>query len=128
VIVYLLLLHPISIGRLLMYIFLLIPLILISVDLGFNEALSKKIDRYFTGRRSLVVQSLIIVASLIIITIWGMNYVRALIESGTRHFLGEMYERDIYSIYLVAIPVASYIIYYYAEYIYNYLTSKKENK
>jgi len=128
VIVYILFLYPISIGRSLMYILLLIPLVLISVDLGFNEALSKKIDRYLTGRRSLIIQSLIIVIPLIIITIWSMNYVNTLIKSDTRYYIGEMYEGDIYSIYLAGIPVALYIIYYYAQYIYNYLISKNRNK
>jgi len=124
VLAYLLFLHPISIGRLLMYIFLLTLLILIGVDLGSNKALSKKIDRCFTRRLSLIIQSLIVVIPLIILTVLSMNYVSALIESGTRLYLGEIYVWDMYSIYLAAIPVAAYIIYYYAELFHNYLTSK----
>ena len=119
--------YPINFGRLLLYIFLLILPVLVSIDLGLNEALSKKIDRYLTGRRSLIIQSLIIVVPYITITIWSMNYVNALIKSDIRYYIGETYKIDLidfYSIYLVAIVVALYIVYYYAKIIYNYLISK----
>jgi len=129
VVMYILFSYPVSTGRLLMYVFLLIPLALIGADLGFNKALSKRIDGYLAGRKSLITQSLIIVIPSIIIMIWGMNYVNTLIKPGTQHYIGEMYEGDIYSIYLAGIPVALYIIYYYAEYIYsNYTVSKMRNK
>ncbi|MCD6300688.1 MAG: hypothetical protein J7L82_01295 [Staphylothermus sp.] len=128
-VLYNLFVYPISIGRLLMYLFLLFPLVLIALDLGFNEALSRRLDRSLTRRKSLMIQAIIIIVVLVPLMFWGMSYANSLIKT-TQQTPGieEMYPEDIFSLWAAAVPIALYVIYYYAIKVYEYIGSKhKQN-
>ena len=116
---------PINPGRLLLYIFILIPLILISIDLGFNESLSKKIDKHLSYKSSILVQSLIIIIVFFIVMIWSINYANMLVKTSTRYYIGKIYIIDIDSMYMAIIPIVIYVVYYYISYLYKHILSKK---
>ena len=115
--------YPVSIGRGFFYFSLLLPLILITVDLGFNEALSGRLDRVLKGRGLLVVHALIIIFVLAASSLWFKMYANQLL-SGNTGGIGILYSVDTYSIYSASIPITLYIIYYYADLLYKYIASK----
>lgn len=127
-IMYNLFVYPISVGRLLLYIFILFPLVLIGVDLGLNELISNWIDKRLTRKDSIIIQILIIVMGLITGAILGIYYMINQTSTSTQNHIIEIYgvHIDTLSIYLAAIPIATYVIYYYAQYLYNYIVSKKQ--
>ena len=128
-IMYNLFVYPISVGRLLLYIFILFPLVLIGLDLGLNEQISNWIDKRLTRKYSIIVQVLIIVMGLITGTILGMYCIITQTSTSTQNHIIEIYGVDVdtLSIYMAVIPIAAYVIYYYALYLYNYIVSKKTN-
>ena len=117
-----LLAYPINIYRSLMYLALIIPILIIILDLGSNEALSKRIDIALSRRKSLVVQAIIISVVVSIGVVFSICYATSLINSGTS--LGMMYSVDEVSINVSALPIAAYIIYYFLQQLYQYIVPK----
>jgi len=62
-------------------------------------------------------------------TILGIYYMISQTSTSMQNYIIEIYGVDIdtLSIYLAVIPIAAYVIYYYALYLYNYIVSKKTN-
>ncbi len=120
--------YPIGVGRLLMYIFILFSLVLIGIDLGLNELISNEIDKRLTHKDSIIVQLLIIIIGLAAGNILGIYCIITQTGTSTQNHIIEIYGVDIdtLSIYLAAIPIAAYVIYYYALYLHNYILSKKQ--
>ncbi|NPA98976.1 MAG: hypothetical protein GXO43_06310 [Crenarchaeota archaeon] len=117
--------YPVSIGRAVMYIFLLIPLILITLDLGLSEALSRQLDKSLTRRKSTVIQIIIVIVVFVSVMFWGMSFANSLfrtVQPTTN--IGVMYPGDIPSIWISAIPIALFVVYYYITKIYEYMVSK----
>lgn len=118
--------YPMNTGRALLYVSLLIALILIMIDLGFNEDLSRWINKRLSYRWSLVVSSLIIVVAFPAITFWAMNYANMVLKTGnTQNCIGEMYPSDIGALYVAWVPIMLYGIYYLALCIYSYITRRR---
>ena len=117
-----LLAYPINIYRSLMYLALIIPILIIILDLGSNEALSKRIDIALSRRKSLVVQAIIISVVVSIGVVFSICYATSIINSGTS--LGMMYSVDEVPINVSALPIAAYIIYYFLQQLYQYIVPK----
>ncbi len=117
--------YPMNTGRVLLYVSLLIALILIMIDLGFNEALSRWIDKRLSYRWSLVISSIIIVVVLSTLSFWAMNYANTVLKTGNpQNRIGEMYPSDMGALYVAWVPIILYGFYYLALCIYNYITRK----
>ncbi len=120
--------YPINTGRILLYTSLLIALILIVVDLGFNEVLSQWINKRLSYKWSLIISSLIIVVAFATISLWSINYAVTVLKTRyTRNSIGEMYPSDIGALYIAWIPLTLYGIYCIALYIYNHHVKKQFN-
>jgi len=114
--------YPLNIGRAVMYLFLLIPLTLIALDLGLNKILSRWIDKSLTRSKSIVIQIIIIVVVFVSMMFWGMSFANSLLKTGPQTTnIGEMYPRDILSLWVSAVPIALYVVYYYVTKMYEYI-------
>lgn len=117
--------YPVSIGRAVMYIFLLIPLALIALDLELDESLSRWLDRSLTRSKSMVIQTIIIVVVFVSVMFWGMSFANSLLKTGPQTTnMGEMYPEDTPSVWVSAVPIALYVVYYYATKVYEHMVSK----
>ncbi len=121
--------YPVSIGRATMYLFLLLPLVLIALDLGLNEALSRWLGKSLTRSKSLMIQIIIIVVVFVSVMLWGMSFANSLFKVAPRTTnMGEMYSGDILAIWASAVPIALYVVYYYATKVYEHIVPKhKQN-
>lgn len=119
--------YPMNIGRAVMYLFLLIPLALIALDLGLYERLSRWLDKSLTRSKSMVIQTIIIVVVFVSLMFWGMSFANSLFKTALQTTsIGKMYPGDILSIWVATVPIALYVVYYYATKVYEYIISKQK--
>ncbi len=117
--------YPVNTGRIILYLFLLIPLILIFIDMGLGGILLDRINSVL-GRRSIVIVSaMIITVGLLSITLWSRSYADNLFNMRDSSGIGVMYSGDMLSIWVMAVPVALFIVYYFITMLYKSPTPGK---
>ena len=116
---------PMNTGRIILYLFLLIPLILIFIDMGLGEILSNRINNVLGRRSTIIVTAMIIIVGLLSVTLWSRSHVDNLLNMKDSSGIGVMYPGDISSIWVMAISVAIFTVYYFITMLYESFTPGK---